>query len=334
MKAVVNPSGLPSSDPGCLLDTTLPRPEPAGRDVLIHIEAISVNPVDTKIRNRPANAPRVLGWDAAGTVVAIGPDVEFFKPGDTVWHAGDVTRPGCNSEYQLVDERIVGRKPRTLTFTEAAALPLTTLTAWVSLFERLGVARDGSDAGKALLMIGAPGGVGSIAIQLAKLAGLTVIATASRPASAEWVRELGADHVVDPKQPLAPQLEALGCKEVPFIANWVNTDAYWETMAAAVAPLGKVVCIVSNVANLNLDLLKSKSAVFAWEFMFTRPMYRTPDMVRHHEILNEVAGLVDSGKLRTTLRQTLAPINAANLRQAHLQLESGTTLGKVVLAGW
>lgn len=337
MKAVALTRYLPISDPQSLLDVELPKPSPTAHDLLVRVEAVSVNPVDTKVRApRPEvpTSPRVLGWDAAGVVEAAGPSVTRFKPGDDVYYAGDITRPGSNAEFQLVDERIVGRKPSTLSFAEAAALPLTTITAWEALFDRLSVDRHGANRGQSLLIIGGAGGVGSMAIQLAKFAGLTVIATASRQETRQWVAGLGADHILDHRQPLPAQLAALGSREVDFIANFSNTDAYWNVMAELIRPQGKIVSIVENSAPLDLNLLKSKSATFVWEFMFTRAMYQTTDMSKQGNLLDETAALVNAKKLRTTLTETFSPITAANLRQAHARLESGRSIGKLAVAGW
>lgn len=337
MKAIALTRYLPIADPQSLFDVELPKPSPTGRDLLIRVEAISVNPVDTKVRAPKAQveaAPRVLGWDAAGIVEAVGSAVTQFKPGDEVYYAGDITRPGSNSEFQLVDERIVGRKPRTLSFAEAAALPLTAITAWEGLFERMNIDRQGANEGQSLLIIGGAGGVGSIAIQLAKLAGLDVIATASRPETRRWVLDLGADHVLDHRQPLRSQLAVVGHDEVDFIANFSNTDTYWTVMAEIIRPQGKIVCIVENEAPVDLNLLKSKSSTFVWEFVFTRSRYQTTDMAKQGSLLNELSKLIDSDKLRTTLNETISPINAANLRKAHAKSESGKSIGKIVLAGW
>jgi zinc-binding alcohol dehydrogenase family protein len=337
MKAIALTRYLPIADPQSLFDVELPKPSPTGYDLLIRVEAISVNPVDTKVRAPKAQVetvPRVLGWDAAGVVEAVGSAVTQFKLGDEVYYAGDISRPGSNSEFQLVDERIVGRKPSTLSFAEAAALPLTAITAWEGLFERMNIDRQGANEGQSLLIIGGAGGVGSIAIQLAKLAGLDVIATASRPETREWVMNLGADHVLDHRQPLAAQLVTVGHKEVDFIANFSNTDTYWTVMAEVIRPQGKIVCIVENEAPLDLNLLKSKSATFAWEFMFTRSMYQTPDLAKQGGLLSEISKLIDAQKLRTTLTETLSPINAENLRRAHAKSEGGKTVGKIALAGW
>ena len=337
MKAVALTHYLPINDPKSLFDVELPNPVPAGCDLLVRVEAISVNPVDTKVpapKPRVESVPRVLGWDAAGIVEAVGSAVTQFQPGDEVYYAGDITRPGSNAEFQLVDERIVGHKPRTLSFAEAAALPLTAITAWEALFERMNIDLRGANRDQSLLIIGGAGGVGSIAIQLAKLAGLVVITTASRPETRQWVTGLGADHVFDHRKPLAEQLAALGRQKVDFIANFNNTDAYWAVMAEAIRPQGKIVCIVENETPLDLNLLKSKSATFVWEFMFTRSMFQTPDVAEQGVLLNEVAVLIDAGKLRTTLTETLSPINSANLRIAHAKSESGKTIGKTALAGW
>jgi len=337
MKAVALTHYLPVSDPQSLFDAELPTPVPTGHDLLVRVEAISVNPVDTKVRAPRAeveSTPRILGWDAAGVVEFIGPDVTRFKPGDEVYYAGDITRPGSNAEFQLVDERIVGHKPHSLTFPEAAALPLTTITAWETFFDRMHIDRHGANHGQSLFIIGGAGGVGSIAIQLARLAGLVVIATASRPETQEWVTTMGAHHVVNHREHLPTQLGALNFAAVHFIANFSNTEVYWNIMAELIRPQGKIVSIVENTAPLDLKLLKSKSATFSWEFMFTRAMYRTPDMSAQGDLLNEVAALIDTKKLRTTLTEMLSPINAANLRRAHTRLESGHTIGKLVLAGW
>ena len=267
MKAVALTRYLPISDPESLVDVELPKPEPSGRDLLVRIEAISVNPVDTKVRAPKPNveaSPRVLGWDAAGVVEAVGADVAQFRPGDEVYYAGDITRPGSNAQFQLVDQRLVGHKPRTLSFAEAASLPLTAITAWEAFFERLGIDRHGNERNRTMLIIGGAGGVGSIAIQLAKLAGLVVLTTASRPETRQWVRDLGADHVLDHRQPLPAQVAALGFKFVDFIANFSNTDAYWAAMAELIRPEGRIVSIVENEKPLDLNLLKSKSAGFVW----------------------------------------------------------------------
>jgi zinc-binding alcohol dehydrogenase family protein len=303
----------------------LPAPSPTGHDLLVRVEAISVNPVDYKQRKQ-ATSSRVLGWDACGVVQAVGPDASLFRPGDAVYYAGDVTRPGCNSELHLVDERIVGRKPKKLDFAQAAAMPLTSITAWEAFHDRMKV-----QAGKRILVINGAGGVGSIGIQLAKLAGLHVIATASRPDSVAWVKSLGADEVVNHRQSLPAQVKS----PVDYVANFSGElDAYWDAMAELVAPQGAVVAIVANQKPLAMDAVRAKSATVCWELMFTRPRFKTPDMIEQHRLLNEVAELLDQGKLRCTLKETLSPISGANLRKAHERLESGAMIGKLVLKGW
>jgi NADPH2:quinone reductase len=338
MKAAALTRYLPISDSASLVDVTLPDPAPTGHDLLVRVVAVSVNPVDTKQRAPSAKVeaqPRVLGGDAAGTVAAVGPGVTLFKPGDEVYYAGDVTRPGSNSELQLVDERIVAKKPRTMDFAQAAAIPLTAITAWEAYFDRMKIDASGAHRGRSLLVIGGAGGVGSIGIQIAKVvAGLEVIATASRPETVAWTKELGADHVVDHSQPLRPQLEALGLKHVDYIANYNDTDRYWEQMGDLVAPQGAVCMIVAPKGPMSQDAVRGKSATVCWELMFTRPRFKTPDMIEQHRLLTRVAELIDAKKIRGTLRETLQPINAANLRAAHAKLESGTTIGKLVVAGW
>ncbi len=338
MKAVGLTRYLPINDPQSLVDVEIATPVPEGRDLLVKVEAIAVNPVDTKVRapkGKVESAPRVLGWDAAGTVYGVGPDVTLFKVGDPVFYAGSITRPGANSEYHLVDERIVGHKPASLDFAHAAALPLTAITAWEALFDRLGVSPRGEHAGRSVLVIGGAGGVGSIGIQLAKtLAGLTVIATASRPESAAWCRKLGAHHTIDHRGDMPAQLRGLGFAEVDYILCFNDTDRHFGAMAAVIAPQGKICSIVENSGALPVGDLKSKSASFVWEFMFTRSMFGTADMVEQHRLLNEVARLIDAGRLQTTLGEHLGRIDAANLRRAHAMLEGGQTIGKLVLEGW
>jgi NADPH:quinone reductase len=338
MKAVALTRYLPIADPASLVDVTLPDPKPAGHDILVKVEAVSVNPVDTKQRApnpKVESAPRVLGWDAAGTVAAVGPEVSLFKPGDEVYYAGDVTRQGSNSELQLVDERIAAKKPKSLDFAQAAAIPLTAITAWEAYFDRMKIDPAGAHRGRSLLIIGGAGGVGSIGIQIAKVvAGLKVIATASRHETVAWAKELGADHVVDHSKPLRPQIEALGLKHVDYIANFNDTDRYWDQMGDLVAPQGAVCLIVGTKGPLAMDAVRGKSASVCWELMFTRPRFKTPDMIEQHRLLARVAELIDAKDIRGTLRETLRPINAANMRAAHAKLESGTTIGKLVVAGW
>jgi len=325
MKAIAHTG----KDIDSLVDIDIPVPSPSGRDLLVRVEAVSVNPVDYKQRQMGSATPRVLGWDAAGTVDKVGSEVTLFKPGDAVYYAGDVTRPGCNSQFHLVDERIVGKKPKSLDFAQAAAIPLTAITAWESFFERLKVKHD-----KSLLIIGGAGGVGSIGIQIARQAKLRVIATASRPETIAWCKELGADHVIDHRKPMRPQVEALGLKFVDYIANFNDVDEHWAAMGDLVAPQGGIVLIVGNKNPLVVDAVRAKSAAICFELMFTRPRFKTADMIEQHNLLNHVADWLDAGKLKGTLKQTLSPINAANLRKAHAQLESGSTIGKIVLTGW
>jgi len=321
MKAIAHTSKEISS----LVDIELQKPSPSGRDLLVKVEAVSVNPVDTKRRMVETKEPKVLGWDAAGTVVAVGDQVCLFSKGDSVYYAGDVTRPGCNSEFHLVDERIVGKKPQSLDFAQAAAIPLTAITAWECYFDRLRIKHD-----RTILIIGGAGGVGSIGIQIAKIAGLKVIATASRPESIAWVKALGADEIVDHRRDLVAQIKT----HVDYIAVFNDLDGHWPAIGELIAPQGGIVAIVGNLKPLPMDAVRAKSASLCWELMFTRPRFKTPDMIEQHRLLNQVADWLDAGKLRGTLKQTLSPINAANLRKAHAQLESGTTIGKLVLRGW
>ncbi|MDR5854633.1 zinc-binding alcohol dehydrogenase family protein [Caballeronia sp. LZ062] len=338
MKAIGLTRYLPISNPESLVDVELDKPAPTGRDLLVRIEAIAVNPVDTKVRapkDKVEETPRVLGWDAAGVVEAVGPDVSLFKAGDEVYYAGDITRQGANSEFHLIDERIVGAKPKSLDFTHAAALPLTTLTAWEALFDRLKVSAEGKDAEKTVLIIGGAGGVGSIGIQLAKqVAKLHVIATASRPESAKWATELGADRIVDHFGDIPAQLKEAGIPQVDYVLIFNDTDKHFPAAAEVVKPQGSICTIVENAAPLPVELLKAKSAAFHWEFMFTRAMFQTPDMIEQHKLLSEVARLIDAGVIRTTLGKNLGKINAANLREAHRLLEEGRAIGKLVLTGF
>ncbi|HEX4326325.1 MAG TPA: zinc-binding alcohol dehydrogenase family protein [Burkholderiales bacterium] len=344
MKAVALTRYLPINDPLSLIDVDLPAPTPGPRDLLVKVEAIAVNPVDTKVRApKKANrdkveaSPRVLGWDAAGTVEQAGAEVTLFKPGDRVYYAGDITRPGSNSAFQLVDERIVGHAPKSLSFAEAAALPLTSITAWEALFDRLRVAafNTASNAQRSILLIGGAGGVGSIAIQLAaKVAGLKVIATASRPESAQWCRDLGAAVVVNHAGNLVEEVRSAGFRHVDYVLIMNSTDQHMPAAAELVAPQGGICTIVENARPIDVVPLKNKSAFFAWEFMFTRAMFTTPDMIEQHKLLTEVARLVDAGVLRTTVAEVLKPINAANVRAAHAKLEAGRAIGKIVLEGF
>lgn len=337
MRAVAYRQSLPIEDPASLIDVQIDAPEPAGRDLLVEIRAIAVNPVDTKIRMRAAPQPgsqRVLGWDAAGVVRAVGPDVAKFAPGDEVFYAGVLNRPGCNAELQLVDERIVGKKPTTLGFAEAAALPLTSVTAWESLFERLHAKKPVLGAAHAILIVGGAGGVGSIAIQMARrLTDLTVIATASRPETAAWVRELGAHHVVDHTKPLAAEVAALGVGAPGIVFSTTHTADHVGEIVKLLAPQGRL-GLIDDPNTLDVVPFKQKSLSIHWELMFTRSSFDTVDLSEQGAILDEVSRLVDAGVLRTTLGTHLGVIDAANLRRAHALLESGRAKGKLVLEGF
>ncbi len=335
MKAVAySQAALPIEDPQALVDLDLPLPEPGPRDVRVRVHAVSVNPVDTKLRRRAqVSEPRVLGFDAAGTVDAVGAAVTLFKPGDAVYYAGAIDRAGSNAEYQLVDERIVGRKPASLDDAHAAALPLTAITAWELLFDRLCVP-EGKGQGQVLLVTGAAGGVGSMLVQLARrLTGLTVVGTASRPETQAWVTELGAHHVIDHHQPLLPQLKAAGIEQVQHVASLTHTDSYFEQFVELLAPQGQL-ALIDDPATLDALPLKSKSISLHWELMFTRSLYQTADMQAQHDLLTRVADLIDAGTLRTTFGEHYGAINAANLRRAHAFIESGQARGKVVLEGF
>lgn len=338
MKAIGFAKPLPISHPESLLDVELPDPVAVGHDLLVEVRAVSVNPADTKRRagSTPADGEpyRILGYDAAGVVNAVGSDVTLFKPGDEVWYAGSVTRQGTNAQLHLVDERIVGLKPKSLNFSHAAALPLTSLTAWELLFDRLDVqVGKPVDAGS-ILIIGGAGGVGSILIQLArKLTGLTIIATSSTPETKRWCLELGAHFVVDHREPLAQQLKAIGHPEANYIACLTATDQHYPGIVEVLAPQGKI-GIIDDPSSIDAKPLKTKAASLHWEFMFTRSMFQTADMVAQHNILNEMARLVDEGIIRTTFGVEMGPINAENLRKAHAAIESGRSRGKIVLTGF
>ncbi|MBA9036061.1 zinc-binding alcohol dehydrogenase family protein [Rhizobium leguminosarum] len=337
MRAVAYKTPQPISAETSLIDVELPMPEARGHDLLVEIKAVSVNPVDVKVRAHsapPADELKVLGWDAAGIVKAIGADVTLFKPGDEVLYSGVISRPGSNAEFHLVDERIVGTKPKSLDFAAAAALPLTSITAYEALFDRLKVQDAVSGAGRSILIIGGAGGVGSIAIQIARaLTDLTVIATASRPETQDWVRELGAHHVVDHSKPIAPQVAALGIGAPGFIFSTTNTDSHIGDIVEAIAPQGRF-ALIDDPKTLDIVPFKRKAVSVHWELMFTRPLYGTPDMIEQHKLLNRVSELVDGGKIRTTLSEIVGPISAANLKTAHAMIESGRMKGKAVLAGF
>ena len=338
MKAVAYYHSLPADHADALQDVDLPTPTPGPRDLLVEVKAISVNPVDTKIRRNVAPTDgdaKVLGWDASGIVKAVGSEVSLFQPGDRVYYAGAINRAGANSELHVVDERIVGHMPNSLPFAEAAALPLTAITAWELLFERLQITQGNTDLGQSLLIVGAAGGVGSILVQLARqLTGLTVIGTASRPETQAWVRELGAHHVIDHRQPLSEELKRIGINQVTHVASLTQTDQHFAQLVEALAPQGRLALIDDPEQPLDIMQLKRKSLSLHWELMFTRSLFETADMIEQHRLLDRVAELVDAGTLRTTLGEHFGNINAANLRRAHALLESGTAKGKIVLEGF
>ena len=331
MRAVGFHKYLPIDHPESMLDLEVDAPAAAGRDLQVEVRAISVNPVDTKRRapkDTVEKTPKILGFDAAGVVKSVGPEATLFKPGDAVYYAGSVIRQGTNSELHLVDERIVGRKPANLSFAEAAALPLTTLTAWELMFDRMGISRTGGHAGRNLLILGGAGGVGSIAIQLAKrLARLHVTASASRPESLAWVKSLGADETIDHTQPL-------GDTEYDYVLCLSNTDKYWPLFPKIVKAQGRIGLIVRTVQPVDLQILHDKSITVCLEGMFTRSTFRTDDMIAQHQLLTEVAGLVEAGVLKGTLQHNLGRICAANLKKAHKLLEEGHVVGKLALEGW
>ena len=326
--------GLPITEPAALVDLDLPLPTAGPRDLRVQVRAISVNPVDTKVRRNVAvSEPRVIGWDAVGIVDAVGSEVSLFRPGDAVFYAGDINRPGSNAEYQLVDERIVGRKPASLDDAAAAALPLTAITAWELLFDRLRIV-EGGGAGQTLLVVGAAGGVGSILVQLArKLTQLTVIGTASRPDTQDWVLALGAHHVIDHSQPLTEGLARIGIDAVTHVASLTHTDQHYAQIVSALEPQGQL-ALIDDPGQLDVMALKRKSLSLHWESMFTRSTFGTPDLQRQHDLLNRVAELVDAGVLRTTLGEHYGRIDAANLRRAHALIESHRARGKLVLEGF
>jgi zinc-binding alcohol dehydrogenase family protein len=335
MKAIAyTQHGLSPTDPKSLQDIELPMPVPGLRDLLVKVSAISVNPVDTKVRKgAPTQVPRVLGWDSVGVVEAVGESVSMFKAGDRVFYAGAIDRAGANAEYQLVDERIVGHAPRTLSDAQAAALPLTSITAWELLFDRLEVAEGGGE-GDALLILGAAGGVGSILTQIArKLTHLTVIGTASRDETKSWVRQLGAHHVIDHGKPLATQLHAIGIEQVGYVASLTHTHEHYAQIVEALAPQGRL-ALIDDPESLDALPLKRKSISLHWELMFTRSLFQTPDMIRQHQLLERVAELIDAGQIQTTLGEHFGRITAENLRRAHALIESNRARGKIVLEGF
>ncbi|MDD0976320.1 zinc-binding alcohol dehydrogenase family protein [Pseudomonas fontis] len=337
MKAVAYYHSLPITDPAALQDIELPAPTPGPRDLLVEVKAISVNPVDFKVRQSvqpEGGAAKVLGWDVAGVVMAVGSEVSLFQPGDKVFYAGSIARAGGNSELHVVDERIVGHMPKTLGFAEAAALPLTAITAWELLFERLQIAEGHTDLGQSLLIVGAAGGVGSILTQLARqLTGLKVIGSASREETQAWARQLGAHVVVDHRQPLAEALKAQGIEQVTHVASLTQTEQHLDQLVEALVPQGKL-GLIDDPKQLDVIKLKRKSLSLHWELMYTRSLFETADMIEQHVLLNRVAELIDAGTLKTTVGEHFGTINAQNLRRAHALLESGVAKGKIVLEGF
>lgn len=335
MKAVGFKTSLPIIENDSFIDFEIDKPTPTNQELLVKIRAISVNPVDYKIRQNSAKetvleTPKIIGWDAVGVVEAVGENVTLFNIGDEVMYAGDLTKQGSNAEYQVVDERIVGRKPKSLSDKDSAVIPLTALTAWEILFDRMRLNPE-KDKGKSILIIAGAGGVGSIAIQLAKkLLGLKVIATASRPESIEWCKQLGADFVVNHKN-LVQEVQESGFQTVDFILDFVDTNFYWDSMAELIKPQGHIASITGSASPVVLNKLKTKSVSFSWEFMYTRSMFQTEDMIEQHHILNKIADLYDEGILVSTLKTTLHGLSAETLKKAHTQLESGTTIGKLAI---
>lgn len=334
MKAVGYQKSLPIDDPNSLLDIEIPTPKATGYDLLVEIKAIAVNPVDFKMRvyKQPeATDYQILGWDATGIVRSVGEKVSLFKPGDEVWYAGEFNRPGCNSEFHLVDERITGFKPKNVSFEQAASLPLTSLTAWELLFDRLQISASEQSS---LLITGAAGGVGSILIQLARqMTSLTIIGTAFREQSKQWVIDHGAHFVIDHTKPFLDQLKSIELPEVDYGVSLTHTDDHAPEIISCLKPQGKF-ALIDDPLNLDIRLFKLKSISIHWELMFTRSLYKTIDMIRQHHILNEVAKLVEKNVIKTTLNEHLGAINAANLRSAHRLLESGQSRGKLILSGF
>ncbi len=337
MKVVSFHKPLPISDPESFLDLNAEKPLPAARDLLVEIRAVGINPVDAKIRSgggpgSPTGDLKILGWDAAGVVRAIGAEVTLFAPGDEVFYAGSVDRPGSYAEFQCVDERIVGRKPKKLGFAESAAMPLTTITAWEMLFDRLKI--DRTEEGS-LLILGGAGGVGSIATQLAReLTRLRVVATASRPDTRDWCLKMGAHDVVDHRQPLSGQVKGIAARGVDYVLALTKVEDHFEEIIESMAPQSAMALIENPARPLDITKLKPKSIALHWEFMFTRARFQTADMGEQGRLLTEVGELMDAGRIRTTLQANFGQITAENMRRAHGAVESGRTIGKIVLAGF
>ncbi|MBB1070391.1 zinc-binding alcohol dehydrogenase family protein [Limosilactobacillus sp. RRLNB_1_1] len=338
MKAIGFTRHLDINDSQSLFVFEKDIPSPKGHDLLVKINAVSVNPVDTSVRHNgrgTLTTPKIIGWDACGIVKEVGAQVSLFNPGDRVFYAGSFKRPGSNSEYQVVDERIVGHAPKTLSDDEAAAMPLTSLTAYEALFEQLSLPTTSSvNKGKTILIINGAGGVGSVATQLAANAGLTVIASASRPESIKWVKEHGAKYTVNHRNNLVDEVRKLGYKYVDYILGLKDIDSHWKEMCELIKPEGTIASITENKRPINLRLLTPKKATFTWEWMYTKSYYHTSDMQTQHTILDTIAQLLDEGKLKCTLTRSLSPLNAATLRKAHSLVESGHMIGKVAVSGW
>ncbi len=334
MKAIGHTAACPITADNALIELTIDKPQPGSRDLLVRVRAVSVNPVDVKVRElmAPDGAHRILGYDAAGVVEAVGAEVTSFKPGDEVFYAGEFMRPGSNAEFQLVDERITGRKPSSLSFADAAAMPLTSITAWEILFDAFKL-KEGEGTGDALLVIGGAGGVGSIMIQLAKkLTKLTVIATASRPDTKAWVEKMGADHVINHRNPLNEELKTLGIQP-RYVAALTQTDQHWDAIVELIKPRGHI-AMIDDPQNLDIASIKLKALTLTWEFMFARSMFQTDDMDEQHKLLNQVSELLDNGKLITTANHHAGEMSVKNLLGAHERQESGSAIGKSVLDGF
>lgn len=340
MKAIGFKKHLKIDDPESLIDFEMKKPTAKGHDLLVKVNAVSVNPVDIGVRkggHSVLKTPKAIGWDACGVVEEVGSKVSLFKPGDRVFYAGSFIRSGSDGEYQLVDERIVGHAPETLKDNEAAAMPLTSLTAYEALFEQMDLTwnqENKNNQHKTILIINGAGGVGSVATQLAHLAGLTVIATASRPDSIKWTQDHGADYVVNHREDLVKQVRKLGFKYVDYILELKDLDGHWKEMCELIKPEGHIVSITENHRPINLRLLTKKKAHFSWEWIYTKSYYQTDDMITQHDILDKIAQMLDSGKLRCTMTKSLTPLNATNLRKAHKLVESGHMTGKVVVSDW
>lgn len=335
MKAIGIKTSLPITEKDSFIEFETTKPHPKGRNLLVKIDAVSVNPVDFKVRQNGVKdiileTPKILGWDAIGTVEEIGDKTSIFKVGDKVFYAGDITKPGSNSEYQIIDERIVGNAPKKINIESSVAMPLTSLTAWEIIFDRIKISPE-KDKGKSILIIGGAGGVGSIAIQLAKkIAGLTVIATSSRPETQEWCKSMGADFVVSHRN-LVTNIENIGFKNIDFILDFVDTNFYWDAMVYLIKPQGHIASITGSNDPIILNKLKNKSVSFHWEYMFTRAMFETEDMIEQHNILNKISNLLDRGIIKSTLNFTLKGFNVENFKKAHTMLEEGKTIGKIVI---